>query len=103
MLQLQKENYVEAIRHLSKAVELGISDAGVYNYLGIGYSRTGQFAKAVGSYQKALALNPKLAATRVNLADVYERMNRPKDAEAEYKAACQLDERFCALGKAERP
>jgi Flp pilus assembly protein TadD len=96
MLQFQQQNYAAAIQHLGKAAELGINDAGVYNFLGVSYSRMNQLEKAAASYRKALALNPELAATRVNLAGVYERMKRPKAARLEYEAACKLDQSFCS-------
>jgi Flp pilus assembly protein TadD len=99
MLQFQQQNYAAAIEHLGKAAELGINDAGVYNFLGISYSRTNQLAKAAASYRKALELNPQLAATRMNLAGVYERMNRPKDARVEYESACKLDQNLCVPEK----
>lgn len=103
LLQFQQQNYAEAIKHLKKAAELGIDDAGVYNFLGISYSRTGQLQKAEASYKKALELNPKLAATRVNLAGVYERMDRAERAREEYALACAQDPNFCDVGGKRRP
>jgi arylsulfatase A-like enzyme/Tfp pilus assembly protein PilF len=97
LLQFEQHNYAEAAKHLSKAVELGVSDAVVFNSLGISYSRTGQLTKAVECYKKTLELNPKLVEAHVNLAYAYQRLNRSKLAREEYETACKLEERFCEL------
>src|SRR5207245_1251322 len=39
MLQFQQRNYADAAEHLGRSVELGLSDAKLFNFLGIAYSR----------------------------------------------------------------
>jgi arylsulfatase A-like enzyme/Tfp pilus assembly protein PilF len=95
MLRFEQKNYAEAIKQLSKAVDLGVQEAPVYNFLGIAYSRTGRLQKAVDSYTKALKLDPDLAEAHLNLAYAYQRLNRKKDAAQEYQAACKLQEKYC--------
>jgi len=95
LLQFQQQNYAEAAKHLSKAVELGVSDAIVFNSLGISYSRTNRLLRAVDSYKKALELNPKLAEAHANLAYAYQRLNRTGAAREENDKACKLDQRLC--------
>jgi Tfp pilus assembly protein PilF len=96
-LQFEQHNYGEAAKHLSQAVDLGVSDAVVFNSLGISYSRTMRLSKAVENYKKALELNPTLTEAHLNLAYAYQRLNRANLAKEEYEAACKLEERFCDL------
>jgi Tfp pilus assembly protein PilF len=95
MLQFQAKNYGSAAEQLAKAIELGVHDAGIYNFLGISYSRTGRLQNAVASYQQALKLNPDLAEAHLNLAYAYQRLNDGPKAAQEYAAACRLEEKFC--------
>ena len=95
MLQFQRKNYREAAKRLSEAAKLGISDAELWNFLGISYSRLNQLPAAVRSYQRALALNPKLAEAHLNLGFAYQRLNNSQAAAKQYKTACSLDSRMC--------
>ena len=102
LLQVQQAHYIEAIKHLSRAVELGINDAGVYNALGISYSRTGRLRQAVGSYQQALKIDPSMAQTHLNLGFAYERLGQKTLAEHEYQQACQMKSDLCDMIKQHR-
>jgi choline-sulfatase len=102
LLQYQEEQYSEAAKHLSRAVELGISDAGVDNALGISYSRTGRLRQAVASYKQALKLDPSLAQTHLNLGFAYERLGQKILAEGEYRQACQMKSDLCEMIKKHR-
>lgn len=97
LLKINRQEYAAAVRRLEKAVELGLADAMTLNFLGIGYSRTGQLERAVASYQRVLEMEPKLAQAHLNLGFAYERLNRPADAEREYEAACRLEKKLCEL------
>ncbi len=95
MLQFQQQNYAEAAKHLAKAVELGVNDARIFNFLGISYTQSGQLKKAVETLHEALKLEPRLAEAHLNLAYANQQLNRLKDAAREYQAACNLQEKFC--------
>jgi Tfp pilus assembly protein PilF len=99
MLLFQQKNYADAAVQLAKAVDLGLGEAPVRNFLGISYSRTGQLQKAVDSYRQALKMDPNLAEAHLNLAYAYQRMNRPKPAQEEYRTACTLEQKFCQMPK----
>jgi arylsulfatase A-like enzyme/Flp pilus assembly protein TadD len=99
MLQFQEADYSEAAKHLARAVELGVKDAGVYNSLGISYSRTGRLREAVASYKQALKLDPGLADAHLNLGFAYERLGQKVLAAREYQQACQLKSDLCELIK----
>jgi choline-sulfatase len=97
MLNVQAQNYQGGADDLSQAVSMGLTDAGTYNFLGICYSRLGRLNEAVESYQKALAVDPKLAQAHLNLGFAYERMGDNARAASEYKEACRLDRQICAM------
>jgi choline-sulfatase len=97
ILDVQAHDYEGGARDLGQAVQMGLSDAVTCNFLGICYSRLGRLDDAVESYQKALASDPKLAQAHLNLGFAYERMNNQMQARQEYKEACRLDTRICAL------
>jgi clan AA aspartic protease (TIGR02281 family) len=47
---------------------------------GITYENAGDFEKAAADYEQAIALVPKLNSIPINLANMYEKLNRPCDA-----------------------
>jgi choline-sulfatase len=95
MLQFQEQNYAEAVQHLAKAVELGINDAAIYNFLGISYNRVNRPQRAVECYKKALELDPNRAEIHLNLGFVYQRLAKPELAKKEYQETCRLSADLC--------
>ena len=96
MILFQQKNYGAAAVRLEKAIALGLSDAHLYNFLGICYVRTKRAAQGVQQYQRALALDPNLAEAHLNLAYAYQVLGKPPAALREYKAACRLETNFCS-------
>jgi arylsulfatase A-like enzyme/Flp pilus assembly protein TadD len=103
LLYFQQQNYAEAVKHLSKAAELGVNDAPLYNFLGISYGHTDRLAKAVESYKHALKLDPALAEAHLNLGFAYQKLGQAPSARKEYTEACRLQEKFCQLAPRARP
>ena len=97
LLQFGQKNYAEAAPHLAKAIEFGLEEPVLYNFLGISYSRTGQLAKAVKAYQLALKMDPRLAEAHLNLAYAYQRLGQTAVAKSEYDSACRLEVKYCSL------
>jgi choline-sulfatase len=95
MLLFQRKNYAAAAPHLEKAIELGLEDAHLHNFLGICYNRTNRTLKAVREFQRAIELDPKLAEAHLNLAFAHQLLHHLKAAHEEYAAACKLDTTFC--------
>src|SRR5450631_2561474 len=95
MLLFQQKNFASAARHLEKAIDLGLEDARLHNFLGICYNRTNRTLEAVREFQRAIALDPKLAEAHLNLAYAHQLLHHQKAAHDEYAAACKLDEAFC--------
>lgn len=90
-----QKNYARAAPHLEKAIELGLDEARLHNFLGICYNRTNRTGKAVREFKKAIKLDPKLAEAHLNLAFAYQLLHQGKAARAEYVTACKLDGQFC--------
>ena len=99
MLQFQRQNYQEAAAQLGKAVELGLKDSALYNFLGISLSRTGKLKDAAQNYRNALILDPGMAEAHLNLAFVYERLHQDTSASREYAQACRPNTAFCQYVK----
>jgi arylsulfatase A-like enzyme/Tfp pilus assembly protein PilF len=103
IILLQKARFGEAAVHLERAAALGLAHPRLYNFLGIAYSRTGRYKDAVKVYTKALDQEPNFAEAHLNLSYVYEKLNRPQAAHAQYETACKLQADLCKFepGKAE--
>jgi choline-sulfatase len=95
MLFFQQSKFTDAAPHLQKAIELGLEDARLHNFLGICYNRTKRTAKAVQEFQRAIALDPTLAEAHLNLAFAHQLLHQGKAAHEEYATACKLDAAFC--------
>jgi choline-sulfatase len=95
MLFFQQKDYAAAAPHLEKAIQLGLEDAKLHNFLGICYNRTSRTLNAVAEFQRAIKLDPRLAEAHVNLAFAYQLLHRQTPARQEYAAACKLDKAFC--------
>ncbi|HMD18255.1 MAG TPA: sulfatase-like hydrolase/transferase [Terriglobales bacterium] len=95
MIFFQQKSFAAAAPHLEKAIELGLEDARLHNFLGICYNRTNQTLKAVREFQRAIELDPKLADAHLNLAFAHQLLHHTNAAHQEYAAACQLDQTFC--------
>ncbi len=96
-LQVEQKNYGEAAQSLSRAVELGLREAKLFNFLGIAYSRTGRQKKAITAYRRAIDVDPQLAEAHLNLGYAYEQTHRLAQARKEYQEACRLRVQFCPV------
>ena len=101
MLLFQQKSFAAAAPRLEKAIELGLEDARLHNFLGICYNRTNRTLKAVREFQHAIELDPKLAEAHLNLAYAHQLLHHEKTARKEYAAACKLDEAFCKFAPAD--
>lgn len=90
-----QKDYAAASPHLEKAIELGLDDARLHNFLGICYNRTNRTPKAVREFQRAIRLDPNLAEAHLNLAFAHQLLHQSKAARDEYVTACKLNEQFC--------
>ena len=63
----------------------------VYNNQGFAALQAGNLTGAQQKFQRAAALNPDLVVPYYNLADVYQRINRPDEAQTWYQKAIERD------------
>src|SRR2546423_5459283 len=74
---IREGKYAEAVESLQTATRLLPKNAQAYNHLGLALHGNKQFAPALPAYQKALALDHKLAAAHYNLGCLYLEQNIP--------------------------
>lgn len=68
--------------------QMAISDrAGGYMGLALYYSDLGQTDKAIEAYRMAKKVEPEFVPSRINLAELLFSLNRPKEAEQEFRDA----------------
>jgi len=78
-IQIRKNT--DAINCFLQAIGLGlVGNDGIYNNLGIAYSREYFFGKAIRSFSKALSLNPANEQVRRNLVEAQENLQRLRDS-----------------------
>jgi choline-sulfatase len=87
--------YREALAELSAALALGYADAIVYNYAGMTYGETGDGARAVKAYEKAVQLDPRYASAYLNLALQYQKRGDLAKARQYYQKTCSLSVELC--------
>lgn len=84
----------EAQAFADKAMALGVDDALTLDTLGVVYTRANEHAKALQAYEKAVALAPRQASFRYNLATCLLFFGRVEDAEREYRQTLRDDPRY---------
>lgn len=90
------EDYPKAIKHFQEALEIDKNFSEAATNLGIAYTQTGQYDKAIESYKMAIA-NPqyKNAAKALNdMGMVYYRLSKLDDAISAYKEALKRYSNF---------
>jgi choline-sulfatase len=91
----QQQDYASAAPHLEKAIELGLEDARLHNFLGICYNHTNRTEKAIAQFRTAIKMDPNLAEAHLNLAFALQLLHRLQSAREEYVTACNLQKAFC--------
>jgi tetratricopeptide (TPR) repeat protein len=85
---LKRSQPKDAESWLAKALDVAPNDPAVHTSWGRYYSARKQFQKSEVSFKKAIALDPKAFAPRVDLADLYMNgFSQPKEASEAYRAA----------------
>jgi len=91
LIQVRLGRYDEAVRSLSRVIELGGGEGLTYGLLGYSYGATGQSLSAESAYRNAVLLQPDLLDWKVGLAQTL--LKQQKHAEA--AALCgELLERY---------
>jgi len=81
----------EAIERLERATSRFPEDYQGFNYLGVAYARKGLYNRAVGAFQAALRMRPKIASIHYNLGLAYQADGLPEMARESFQEALRLD------------
>jgi tetratricopeptide (TPR) repeat protein len=81
----------EARKFFEAALKTAAGDWEAHNYLGILDDQSGDLTSSVGHFARAARLNPRSAALRNNYGAILLKLNRVKEAAAEFEAALRLD------------
>jgi tetratricopeptide (TPR) repeat protein len=74
--------YPDGIPHLTKAIQLGLTEPAAYGLLGSAYFGTGQFVAAEGAFRNAILLDPALPAWKLGLIQALFSLERYSDVVA---------------------
>jgi Flp pilus assembly protein TadD len=81
----------EAVRYLTKAVEIDPEFAEAHHNLGLAREQAGDEPGALASLREAVRLKPAVARYRMSLAALLEGSGRTAEAASEYREAARLD------------
>ena len=89
---------VEAESSFKRSLTLDAKSVPALAYLGVTYAERGEYAKAIGFYEQAIALNEQLAALHYLVAETMLKTSAPDTARAEkyLKRATELDPNLAA-------
>lgn len=89
-LALKKNNYKEAVKGYEMLVAAGVSDPVLYSNFGLCLSSTGQLAKAIEAYRKAILISPSgFTEAQYNLGMALRRSGDNVSAEAAFRKAIE--------------
>ncbi len=88
--------FEDAERACHRALTRDTADVDVHLALGRLYVYSGQYNQSITEFEAALKTNANLADAHIGLADVYEKLNRPAEAEANLRRAIALDASYWA-------
>ena len=88
-----KKDNANAIASLEKAVKLDDKDPVAQSGLGVAYRQAGELDKAERAFVRAIEMKPQ-AEFYFNLATVYRRQGKVKEAIEKYNKAIELDQSF---------
>lgn len=90
-LQFENEGrYDDALKALSRAVELAPEDLGSRNAIGLVLARVERYPEALAAFESVVALEPGFAGAHCARGTCFEAMGRLKEAEAAFKHALEL-------------
>ncbi len=91
----------EALDDYHQALRVAPGNSLAYKSLGIIYFPRGDYAKAQGYFQKAVALDPNELESRFYLGTCYLKLGEPRQAAAQFRAAREADSTYIEAYEAE--
>jgi len=91
---ISKQQYDEAIKAFSTAIEIIPLDYQAYNYRGVARALKGDFDTAMADYKKALKIRPRYAEAYNNLGFARTQMGDLKQALNDYSRALEINPFF---------
>jgi tetratricopeptide (TPR) repeat protein len=91
VLAYSNRDYLQALEQLQKAAELAPDNPDVQFYLGLTFTRLGEFDKAVAALQKTLQLDASKQYAHYHLGLAYFLAGRHAEALPQFEAAAQFD------------
>lgn len=88
-----KKDLLTAIQHLRASIQLAPDFVEAYNNLGVALISQGRYEEGLTVLQKAIDLDPYMAAPQVNMASGLAVSNRGADAERAVRRALEIDNR----------
>jgi tetratricopeptide (TPR) repeat protein len=88
---LDKQDYDQAIRRLTKVVENDPKNADAWNARGFAYQQKKEFDKAIGDFNQAVRWDPKHALAFNNRGNTYLEKKNYRKALADYNQAIRLE------------
>src|SRR3972149_6942681 len=70
-VHLRDRNLADALKELTRAIELNPNDASYHNALGLAYFMKGMNAEAHKAFDKAVSIDPKLSDAYLNKSALY--------------------------------
>ena len=89
-----------AIAELELASRENSADYRMFNGLAAAYASAGLFEKAIGAFKIAERLVPEVASIHFNIAQSYEAIGIPAEAEYEYGKALAIDPTYARASAA---
>src|SRR5436305_11721161 len=87
---IKHEKYDEAVPYLNRALKERPNSADVLNYLGYTHRQLGDYPGSLYFYQRALARDPDHKGVHEYLGELYLKMNRLGDAQAQLAELTRL-------------
>ena len=87
---IHHEKYADAISYLNRALQARPNSADVLNYLGYTHRMLGDYPASLDFYTRALARDPDHKGAHEYLGELYLKMNRVADAQAQLAELTRL-------------
>jgi Tfp pilus assembly protein PilF len=87
LFYLNQSDVENAMKYFVKALSLDTNYYLAWNAMGLAHSMRGRLDESAKAYEKCLAVNPEFTEAHNNLGTVYQEMNQPDKAEAEFRKA----------------